>query len=151
MGTRAISSIDACFVLGRSIPFGTGLTLCETYNTDSLLLKIYSFSLSSSSSKFLTRILFKKRIIWSTCHSLSECHSRHSNSLNLSCQKASHSFIMCTGSSIELPHILHLISSKGISWLLPGPILTQALCFLRKVCHVINRMNRDVTSLPYLK
>ena len=35
-GTRAISSIDACFVLGRSIPYGTGLTLCETYNTDSL-------------------------------------------------------------------------------------------------------------------
>ena len=35
-GTRAISSIDACFVLGRSIPCGTGLTLCETYKTDSL-------------------------------------------------------------------------------------------------------------------
>ena len=36
MRTRAISTIDACFVLGRSIPCGTGLTLCETYNTDFL-------------------------------------------------------------------------------------------------------------------
>ena len=64
-------------LVGRLIPCGSGLTLCETHNTDPLLA--YS-ALSCSSSRFFTWGWPRNFIIWSTFQSVPECHSRQPNS-----------------------------------------------------------------------
>ena len=56
MGTRAISSIDACFVLGRSIPFGTGLTIQHRLTiVENLFILIVFFLLQVSDSDLVQK------------------------------------------------------------------------------------------------
>ena len=85
-----------CPGLRRSQHFSGQASPSVKQTTQTLLIEI------------LTRILFKKCIIWSIFYSLSECHSRHSNSFSLSCQRCDpHTRSGCLYKSVLKSRIVH--------------------------------------------